>query len=278
MRVRSADLLSNVVNKNEPITKANSSNAQIRMQNAISKIEPIDTLQETEMNQMYHFIFYLISITCNQEEGTNALIEQLITQLAINRDALNVDRQTIGKLIYNNKQLAQDIKDLQSKIVDLEKGNKHPTSEEALELLAEKIASKLTRYLLRELGSVKTLALVSIFADKNNNNNNKFKELLEVRVRRKLAANKSLSFLNIDSEEKIQRSWSNSLDKDIVFKSLNSEAEILVLLIIEYYIEDCYLDVFFKESPDNVVVPPVQKLKQTPAQAPAQAPYRFFKR
>ncbi|MBX9704207.1 MAG: hypothetical protein K2X39_08650, partial [Silvanigrellaceae bacterium] len=75
----------------------------------------------------------LVSLICYQEEKNNALIlEQIITQLAINREAINADRQAIGKLIYNNKQLAQDIKDLQSKIVDLEKGNKHPTSEEAL--------------------------------------------------------------------------------------------------------------------------------------------------
>ena len=45
-RTRSADFPSNVVNKNEPISKTNISSVQIRMQNAINKIEPIDTLQE----------------------------------------------------------------------------------------------------------------------------------------------------------------------------------------------------------------------------------------
>ena len=45
-RTRSADFPSNVVNKNEPITKAKINASQIRMQNAINKIEPIDTLQE----------------------------------------------------------------------------------------------------------------------------------------------------------------------------------------------------------------------------------------
>ena len=49
-RTRSADFPSTVANKNEPITKANITNAaqisQIRMLNAINKIEPIETLQE----------------------------------------------------------------------------------------------------------------------------------------------------------------------------------------------------------------------------------------
>ena len=247
------------------------------------------------MNVFCQIIFCFISLTYYEDEKNSALIlEQLINQLAINREAIQVDRHELNKMLYRFNQVTADLKELQLKVVDLENSikEKHQTEEESLILLAEKVSSKLSRYLLRELKSVKTLALVSIFADKNNNKNNKFKELLEDRVRRKLAVNKSLNFLNIDSEEKIQRSWSNSQDKDIVFKSLNSEAEILVLLIIEDDIEDCYLDVFFKQSQNIVVVPPVQKLKQTPAQgpalapapartpAPAQAPtnFRFFKR
>jgi hypothetical protein len=215
-----------------------------------------------------------LSLICYQEEKNNALIlEQLITQLAINRDALNADRQAIGKLIESNKKLLQDLSELKSKISILENKLKPVSEEEASNAKIDNFTNKLLKYLLRELETDLLFSVVIVFGDGQSSTiKNKFAAALAV----KLKGNTNLRSLNQADNDIIQKT-PNKFDGLDILKRNNVDA--LAILVIEEDPEDSFCDIFFP-APVIEHLPKAPAPAPVPAPAPAQTPssYRLFKR
>lgn len=200
------------------------------------------------------------------------IIEQIITQIATNREALKVDRNAINKLIYENERLAGDLFDLQSKIFALEKELKPPTEDEVSAALIDKLATKLVKYLIREIGVTKSLCFMTVFINDDNDQKVKKQQMaFEASVRNKLLKQRAL---NIQEAFRLQQLANGS--KEVVLA--NFKTDIVVFLVIEEDVEDSFMDMWFKELPGNVVVPPSQKINKAPAPAQEPANFRFFKR
>ena len=226
---------------------------------------------------MYNLLFYLISITCYQEERANAFIlEQLITQLTINREALNVDRQAISKLIESNKKLLQDLSELKSKICILENKLKPVSEEEASNAKIDHFTNKLLKYLLREIESDLLFSVVIVFGDgQSSPKKNKFAAALALKLRE----HTNLRLLNQADINIIQKTPNNFDGLDVLKRN---KIDALAILVIEEDLEDCFFDCFFRAPVENL--PKASASAPAPAQAPAPvraqepANFRFFKR
>lgn len=239
------------------------------------------------MNLLCQLLCFGSLLVSPDEKNHLLILEQIITQLATNRQALKIDRNAINKLLYDNDRLTSDVLNLENKILDLEKELKRyfippPTEEEVTAALIDKLANKLVKFLIRECGKTQSLTLMTVFLNDDKNPNTKQQQMaFDASVRAKLLKHREFNTQEAFRLDKLARG-----SKEIVLE--NFKTNVLIFLVIEEDIQDSCLDMWFQESPDNdnVVVPPVQKLKQTPAQgpalapAPAQAPasYRFFKR
>ena len=223
---------------------------------------------------MYNLFFYLISITCYQEEraGITFILEQLITQLTINRDALNVDRLAINKLKESNKKLLEELSELKSNIRILEHKLKPVSEEEASNAKIDHFTNKLLKYLFWELESDFLFSVVIVFGDgQSSSKKNKFAAALALKLRE----HTNLRLLNQADINIIQKTPNNFDGLDVLKRN---KIDALAILVIEEDLEDCFFDCFFRAPVENL--PKASAPAPAPVPAPAQAPssYRLFKR
>ena len=216
------------------------------------------------------FLCYTSILVVSSEEKNHLLIlEQMITQIATNREAIKGDRNAINKLLYDNDRLTADVLNLENKILDLEKELKRylkppPTEEEVTAALIDKLTTKLVKYTIRECGASKSLCLITVFKNPNINTQ---QMAFDASVRSKLLKHRGL---NVHEAERLQELARGDLE--IVLDNFKTDA--VIFLIIEDDIEDSFMDLWAKELTGNVVVPPSvqsQKIKQAPALAPVRA-------
>lgn len=220
-----------------------------------------------------------------EDKNQVLIIEQIITQIATNREALIVDRNAINRLLYENDRLTADLLNLQNKIIVLEKELKPPTEEEVEVAMLDKFSTKLVRNLVRSIGVNKSLCLMTVFINDNNDQKVKKQQLaFEASVKIKLLKQRSLN-----NQEAVRLHELARGDLELVLD--NFQTDVVVFLVIEQDFEDSFMDMWFKELAGNVVIPPsipATKIKQAPApvRAPAPAPapaqasanFRFFYR
>ena len=230
------------------------------------------------MNLLCQLLCYGSLFVSPEDKNHLLIIEQMITQISTNREALKLDRNAINKLIYENQRLAGDLLDLQHKILALEKELKPPTEDEVRAALTDKLATKLVKYLIREIGVTKSLCLMTVFINDDNDQKQKKQQIaFDASVRSKLLKQRALNIHESDRLDRLARG-----DIELVLGNFKTDA--VVFLVIED-VEDSFMDMWFKELPDNVVAPSSvsgQKVHKAQAPAPvrAQEPanFRFFKR